>query len=41
MEKGTNSNSGAESTIAGLAVLQACDRLASGAPARSIVDAGR
>lgn len=40
METGTNHNSGAESTIAGLAVLQACDRVASGASARSIVDAG-
>jgi hypothetical protein len=35
METGTNSNSGAESTIAGLAVLQACARVASRASASS------
>jgi hypothetical protein len=41
MATGTNSNSGAESTIAGLAVLQACDRVSRGKSARPIVDAGR
>lgn len=38
MRNGTNANSGAESTISGLAVLQACQRV-SGAPALSIVEA--